>query len=1043
MVWASIQRVWHRITPSPQGQEASPRSRRLQRTLTGYGLPTGAVLLFLLLWARSQAINLTQHNQYVDALRQLQELDARINQNLLQLRLGLLTYYDPIVQEMTEIQQLQTVLQDPPDFVHAPQRRQLQQQVQDNVELWQNKDELIQQFKSKHAILRNSLAYFPIAISDLTDQTTLNPGLTADLRTLLQDVLLFNLSTDKELTPRLEDDIERLRRQVGTTPVDLSNPIAHAEIILENRPETDRLIEAILTLPTRQQGEVLAETYDLAYQRAIRSANLYRLGLYVLSTVLVMAIAASIITKLRAYARALQQSETRLRNIFDNTQVGIFRTRMEDSLIMAANQYFVEMLGYEDVDEVVGVQRSADFYADVKDRQKVLDMALSTGEVRNFETQFRKRDGSLCWVLFSCRVNPAENCLDKVIADITNRKLAEAALRRSEATKQALFQAIPDFMLRMYRGSSTFEVISTGKNSDRILKRQGAHQSIQDDIRDILPPEIVQQRLTSVQQALDTRKVQIYEQTLTIQGEQVWEEVRVVPCGTDDVLVMIRDICDRKQTEASLHRAMEEAQVANRAKSQFLSNMSHELRTPLNVILGYTQIMTSAGTLNAQQQGYLSSINQSGEHLLSLINDVLEMSKIEAGKITLNPSDFDLPGLLEGIYAMFQFKTSSKGIELQLERSELLPRYIHADEGKLRQVLVNLIGNAVKFTTSGYICLRASVLSEAPAPAVENGDQESGSLPLILQFDVEDTGSGIAPEHLDSLFEPFVQARSTQSIQEGTGLGLPISRRFVELMGGEISVSSRLGRGSQFRFTLPTQAMTLSQATLAEPERPVVGLAPGQPAYRILIAEDMPENRRILIDLLKPIGFEVREAKNGLEAVLIWQRWLPHLIWMDLRMPVMDGYEATKQLKAFGETAPVIIAITGSAFEEDRAVALAAGCDDFVRKPFRTTLIFEKMARFLGVRYLYGEPVPQDHQTGPSPGTSTTATVPITPADLQVMEAQWIEQLRQAATKVNGQQIAQLIQDIPPEYARLSDQLTHLVDNFCFEEIVALTTADS
>ena len=1041
MVWASLQRVWHRITPSSQGSESSPQSRRWQRMLTGYGLPTGAVLLFLLLWARSQAINLTQHNQYVDALRQLQELDARINQNLLQLRLGLLTYYDPIVQEMTEIQQLQTVLQDPPNFVHASQRRNLQQQVQDNVELWQEKDELIQQFKSKHAILRNSLAYFPIAIAELTDQTTLAPGVTADLRTLLQDVLLFNLSTDQELTPRLEDDIERLRRQVGTTPADLSNPIAHAEIILENRPETDRLIESILTLPTRQQGEVLAETYDLAYQRAIRSANLYRLGLYVLSTLLVMAIAASIITKLRASARALQQSETRLRNIFDNTQVGIFRTRMEDSLIMAANQYFVEMLGYEHVDEVVGVQRSADFYADVKDRQKVLDTALSTGEVRNFETQFRKRDGSLCWVLFSCRVNAAENCLDKVIADITDRKLAEAALLRSEATKQALFQAIPDFMLRMYRGSSTFEVISTGKNSDRILKRQKPHQSIQDDIKDILAPEIVQQRLTSVQRALDTREVQIYEQTLNIQGEQMWEEVRVVPCGTDDVLVMIRDICDRKQTEANLQRAMEEAQVANRAKSQFLSNMSHELRTPLNVILGYTQIMTSAGTLNAQQQGYLNSINQSGEHLLSLINDVLEMSKIEAGKIILNPSDFDLHGLLEGIYAMFQFKTSSKGIELRLERSELLPRYIHADEGKLRQVLVNLIGNAVKFTSSGYIGLRASVLSEAPTPS-ENGNRESAVLPLMLQFEVEDTGSGIAPEHLDSLFEPFVQARTTQSIQEGTGLGLPISRRFVELMGGEISVSSRLGRGSQFRFTLPTQAMTLSQATLAEPERPVIGLAPDQPSFRILVAEDMPENRRILVDLLKPIGFEVREAKNGLEAVLIWQRWLPHLIWMDLRMPVMDGYEATKQLKSLGEHAPVIIAITGSAFEEDRAVALAAGCNDFVRKPFRTTLIFEKMAKFLGVRYLYGEPDHRNYQISPLSGTSTTATVPITPADLQVMDAQWIEQLRQAATKVNGQQISHLIQAIPPEHAHLSDYLTQLIDNFCYEEIVALTTAD-
>jgi len=1035
MVWSTVKRVWQRRTSPVSGPAAGSGLgwQRLQAGLTGYGLPTGAVLLCLLLWVKSQAINLTQHNQYVDALRQLQELDARINQNLLQLRLGLLTYYDPIVAEMAEIQRLQATLQDPPGFVQPPLRRELQQQVQDHRQLWLKKDALIQRFKTNHAILRNSLAYFPLAIADLTTQLTVPPGLRQDLTTLLQAVLLFNLSTQPELTPGLQADLTQLQRQAESAAVDLTSPIAHANIILNHRPETDRLTETILTLPTRQQGEVLAESYDLAYQRALRSASLYRLGLYMLSTVMVVAIAASIIVKLRTAARALQQSETRLRNIFDNTQVGIFRTRLEDGLVLAANQHFIAMLGYEEARDVVGVKRSADFYAQGQDRQRVLDAVLSTGEVRNFETQFRKQDGSLCWVLFSCRINPDDNCLDKVIADISERKRgeahrqrAEAALRRSEATKQALFQAIPDFMLRLYRGSSRFEVVSPGSH------RLGpTSETPSADLYDVLPPELVDQRLAMVHQALATGNIQINEQRLERGGQQVWEEVRVVPCGPDDVLVMIRDICDRKQSEANLQQAMEAAQVANRAKSQFLSNMSHELRTPLNVILGYTQIMTNTRALNPQQQSHLNSISQSGEHLLRLINDVLEMSKIEAGKLTLNPSDFDLHSLLDSVYSMFQLKASSLGLKLRLDRSAGLPRYIHADEGKLRQVLVNLLGNAVKFTASGHIHLQASVL---PSPGTA-ADPEHNIRSLTLQFEVEDSGAGIAPDHLDTLFEPFVQASSAPSVQAGTGLGLPISRRFVELMGGDISVSSTLGRGSQFRFTLPTEALTFSQATLAEPERPVVGLAPNQPPYRILVAEDMTENRRILVELLKPVGFEVREAKNGLEAVLIWQRWLPHLIWMDLRMPVMDGYEATKQLKSMGEQAPVIIAITGFAFAEDRAVAMAAGCDDVVGKPFRTSLIFDKIAQYLGVQYTYGEPTPGASRSAKAGATPALAPATVTAAELQAMPTLWIQQLRQAAARA----VADLMQAIPPEQDRLSNYLTYLVDHFCFEEIVALT----
>ncbi|MGF1538505.1 MAG: DAHL domain-containing protein [Elainellaceae cyanobacterium] len=902
MGWSLSQPFFHSSTPSPR-----PRSPWAIRNR--YLLPPGIVLLVLLFWLKSQAVNLSQHNVYVDALRHLQELDALVNQELLQVRQGLLDYYDPVVQKQAEIEALQQRLAAPPRFV-GPARRDLQTQVQDNLQLWEDKGALIQRFTSKHAVLRNSLAYFPIAVAELAEAPEVPPEVTAELNALLQNVLLFNLSTSEDLLVQLEADIEQLRRRIDSPAVSeaLATPLDHADIILENRLEADTLLESLLALPTRQQAIALAQTYDAAYQGAIRSANLYRLGLYIVSTVLVLAIATSTISKLQAIA---------------------------------------------------------------------------------------------------------------------------TALRQSEATKQALFMAIPDFMLRMYRDSPAFDVISAGKNN--VLPDPSVTHA---DLRDVLPLDLVERRLDAVQQALDTGKIQVYEQYLERSGCFVWEEVRVVPCSPDEALVMIRGICDRKRAEANLQRAIEDAQVASQAKSQFLSNMSHELRTPLNVILGFTQLMARDRSLAPQQEEYLTSINQSGEHLLNLINDVLEMSKIEAGKVSLNPSDVDLYDLLAGIHLMFQLKTSSKGLDLRLERSPDLPHYIRTDESKLRQILVNLVGNAVKFTDTGHICLRAGLAPDA----CNRFEADAFPTPQRLQFEVEDTGSGIASDALDSLFEPFVQADPGQAnhrpTQTGTGLGLPISKKFVELMGGELVVTSEPGQGSCFCFSIQAATVLCRPAEPSSSDRAIVGLAPGQPAYRVLIAEDVAENRQLLMALLKPVGFDLKEAQDGQEAVQICRAWRPHFVWMDLRMPVMDGYEATQQIKAL-EDAPVVVAITGSVFQEEQNTAIAAGCDDFIRKPFRTAVIFEKLATFLGVRYRYEDALAgRDGATAPS----QVALGAITAAHLQVMPPEWRSRLHQAATRVDGQGTMDLIADIPPEHAELAQGLRHLVNSFSFERLVALSS---
>ncbi|NET06263.1 MAG: AAA family ATPase [Symploca sp. SIO2B6] len=474
------------------------------------------------------------------------------------------------------------------------------------------------------------------------------------------------------------------------------------------------------------------------------------------------------------------------------------------------------------------------------------------------------------------------------------------------------------------------------------------------------------------------------------------------------------------------------AETANRAKSQFLANMSHELRTPLNAILGFTQLLKREQGLNQQQQEKLGVISRSGEHLLSLINDVLAISKIEAKQVSLQEVSFDLYRLLDSLSNMFELPTVDKGLELILDPAPDLPQYIKTDESKLRQVLINLLGNAIKFTQQGSVTLRVRV-GRNDLVQRKQGKQESSQ---SLYFEVEDTGSGIAPSELYTLFEPFVQAKSGQKLQEGTGLGLPISQEFVRLLGGALAVSSTLGKGSIFKFNILVSLVEADDIKRQSSSRRVEALAPSQPQYRILVVEDQWANRQLLIQLLTPLGFEVREAANGQEAISLWEKWEPQLIFMDMRMPVMDGYEATKRIKAMTKgQATAIIALTASAFEEDRGVVLSAGCDDFIRKPFQEEVIFEKLAEHLGVRYIYDESM----QLAPAELETPRQELVLTPQALAKMPAEWVRQLQQAATQLNAKLISELMEQIPQENAPLSAAITDLVNQVRFDVIVSLT----
>ncbi|MDM8549448.1 response regulator [Desulfobacterales bacterium HSG2] len=413
---------------------------------------------------------------------------------------------------------------------------------------------------------------------------------------------------------------------------------------------------------------------------------------------------------------------------------------------------------------------------------------------------------------------------------------------------------------------------------------------------------------------------------------------------------LTREIAERVRAGEELRTAKETAEAANKAKSVFLSNMSHELRTPMNAILGFSQLLGHSTNLDPEEQKNLGIIRRSGELLLNLINDVLDMSKIEAGRAVLTEKDFDMYCLLDGIEDMFRLKAEEKGLRLVFECDAGVPRYVRADEGKLQQVLVNLFSNAVKFTQEGGITLKVINMT-----TVEEDDLQSQI--SDLRFAISDTGPGIAPDELDSLFDAFAQTETGRKSQEGTGLGLPISQKFVRMMGGNITVESGVGRGTVFRFGIQAETAEGAKIETAQSERRVIALAPDQPCRRILIVDDEESNRLLLVKLLALPGFKLRVAENGKEAVEIWEEWAPHLILMDMRMPVMDGFEATKRIKAAARgRAAVIIAVTAGVFEEDRAVVLSAGCDDFMCKPFNESEIFDVIQKHLEVQYVYDKP---------------------------------------------------------------------------------------
>lgn len=471
---------------------------------------------------------------------------------------------------------------------------------------------------------------------------------------------------------------------------------------------------------------------------------------------------------------------------------------------------------------------------------------------------------------------------------------------------------------------------------------------------------------------------------------------------------IVEDITDKKTAER-LKIERDSAEAANKAKSLFLANMSHEIRTPMNAILGHAQILKRDETLTIRQQKSIQSINRSGEHLLTLINDVLDMSKIEAGKIKIFPVTFRPHHLFQEINELFHIRVEQKNLHFEIELAANLPDFIKADENRIRQIILNLIGNAIKFTDKGGITVSAAQVDER------------------IHITVSDTGSGIPADKTDNIFEAFEQVDPGMRADRGTGLGLAISRQMARLMGGDIVAESQPGKGSRFHFTFGFETGDENDIEGKTTNRVVKKLMPDQPEIRILIVDDKLENRDVARMLLEPIGFSLKEARNGKEALGIFSAWHPQIVLMDIVMPVMNGLEATKRIKAMPQGRQTsIIAISASALDEERENVLAHGADAFIKKPFKDIELFEEIRHHTGIVYEYKQT--DDNQTSVGPQS-------IDPQSVQNLPLALREKFKKAVILGDLDQLTDIVAHVSGLNPELGNALQRLVDDFELEKI--------
>ncbi len=594
--------------------------------------------------------------------------------------------------------------------------------------------------------------------------------------------------------------------------------------------------------------------------------------------------------------------------------------------------------------------------------------SLYTHPTQTSYDEFTFKDGRIFEVYSAPVLSPSGSYYGRIWynRDITERKRSEAALRQTEEKYRLLVESAGDAIIAV--DAQTGVILEANQMAETILARSrskiiGLHQT------EIQPPErrekygVIFQKHVAAGGVLQTEL-----ELCQSDGTKVPAEVSATVVdfqGKKIVQGIFRDIRDRKQTEKVLKQAKIAAEAANRSKSEFLANMSHELRTPLNGILGYAQILKREPNLSIKQQEQIGIIQQCGEHLLTLLNDILDLSKIEAQKMELYISNFQFSHFLEGIVEMVRIHAEQKNIFFRYEPLSEQPCFVRGDERRLRQVLINLLGNAVKFTDQGGVTFKVGYVTQVQAQkTADRGNKNTLNAEFNLlgvdsqfptqkmRFIVEDTGIGMPADQLSEIFLPFHQIGDPRRRVEGTGLGLAISRKLVQLMGGELHVESRLGQGSVFWLDLDLPAVWEEVAVVQADEGSIIGLK--EEKYRILVVDDKWENRSVLVDLLEPLGFEVIEASDGQDCLHQAVSLKPDVILLDMIMPEMDGFEVVKRLREIPSLNQVIvIATSASALANDQHKCLTAGCDGFISKPVQAQQLFVQLRQHLGLEWVY------------------------------------------------------------------------------------------
>jgi len=483
--------------------------------------------------------------------------------------------------------------------------------------------------------------------------------------------------------------------------------------------------------------------------------------------------------------------------------------------------------------------------------------------------------------------------------------------------------------------------------------------------------------------------------------------------------------CERFESNKELKRAYDQlsiakeiAEKANKAKSVFLANMTHELRTPLNAILGYSLLLQRESEITSDQYEKLKIINESGEHLLGLINDILDISKIEAQRISIDLTTIDLMEIFRNLNSLFKVKTFSKGLNIIMEGIDDIPCYIVTDKAKLNQILINLIGNAIKFTENGNIIVR--YYTEKLKSEV------NGNLKLVIE--VEDTGYGISKEDIDKLFHPFSQAKIGE-VQSGTGLGLSISKNYARLLGGDLTVTSELNKGSLFKLELLVKVGNPKNVELNNEKKYILKLVPNQKKINILVVEDRTESRKLLETYLTIVGFNVKVAENGKKAIELCDKFIPDFVFMDIRMPEMNGFVATKKIRNLEICKSItIVALTAYALENQQDEILQSGFDDFMRKPFNEYEIFNMLSKHLNVKYIYSD----------DKNVTTIESDSIEKLEINKLDEEILNELKEAILLLDNDRVLRVIEKIGKDSLEISIFLKKMAKNYDYESILNL-----